>query len=237
MTVFLQYPSPTFPHDALQQLFRGQIRGIRLRSVFSIEECQAIIEAVDAAQILRSLAKNFSICGGMLMFATEQKEYHRQHTDLLRTMGAFALEERILRVFERFGHQTQAFVFPNHQVAAPFNIRELRTGGEITIHSEHTRWPAMKPLLHTLDLSTQLSFYVQLQASSAGGILELVGPTPNNPPWAEQKPQQIELNIGDMVIFDGGRINHRVTKIEGKESRWTLGGFASLTDDKIFLWG
>ena len=45
-------------------------------------------------------------------------------------------------------------------------------------------------------------------------------------------------NPGDMVIFNAGRIWHKVSDIQGKKNRITVGGFMSISKDneKVFYW-
>jgi hypothetical protein len=43
--------------------------------------------------------------------------------------------------------------------------------------------------------------------------------------------------VGDLLVFDGGRHYHEVTRVAGR-ARWTLGGFLALGRDhrSIYFW-
>tara|TARA_B110000037_G_C17118308_1_gene504712 strand:+ start:2967 stop:3140 length:174 start_codon:yes stop_codon:yes gene_type:complete len=52
------------------------------------------------------------------------------------------------------------------------------------------------------------------------------------------KTVKIKPKKGDMIIFQGGEIWHRVELVKGKKSRYTIGGFMgfSLDDKEIIYW-
>jgi len=53
------------------------------------------------------------------------------------------------------------------------------------------------------------------------------------------KTMNIQPRAGDMILFAGGRIWHRVKDVEGENNRTTIGGFATLSKDEkeIIMWG
>ena len=101
-----------------------------------------------------------------------------------------------------------------------------------------------------MDLSTQLSFYLPLQTAEAGGELVLFHPPPPDARRAmEQLPfarahealephgfTAVPVGVGDLIMFDGGRWNHRVTTVRGDRTRWTIGGFAAPGPSQLFHW-
>jgi hypothetical protein len=48
----------------------------------------------------------------------------------------------------------------------------------------------------------------------------------------------IRLAPGDMILFTGGRIWHRVEPVEGESERVTIGGFVALAQDgeRVYFW-
>lgn len=48
----------------------------------------------------------------------------------------------------------------------------------------------------------------------------------------------IEMNEGDLLVFAGGELWHRVSKVEGSLTRYSLGGFMGFAHDgsKLYVW-
>ena len=44
-------------------------------------------------------------------------------------------------------------------------------------------------------------------------------------------PTKVALAIGDLIIFDAGRIWHRVSEVQGTTPRLTIGGFICFSQD------
>jgi hypothetical protein len=220
----------------LHELFAGEYGAIVIEKVFSPEECAQIVRNVQTASIQWALSPEYLLAGGLLMFAKNKREYFEHKSALQACLGDLNILNRVREQFSRMCQGVQIYTFADGHEAAPFSIRELKPEGEIAIHSEHDRWPGMEDFHQTIDLSTQLSFYLQLRSGEAGGVLQFVRPTPDSIQWSIPMPATIPLDEGDIIIFDGGRINHQVSKLKGNKSRWTLGGFASLTLNILYIW-
>lgn len=134
----------------------------------------------------------------------------------------------------------------------PATVRVLPKGREIGVHvgNDFARQPHAQALVEALDIQTQLSFFMPLSVSEAGGELvvyalehsDLAGlaTTPGSV-WLEgtmvhDAVSRLDATTfapqpGDLLIFDGGRYFHRVTRVEGETPRRTIGGFLGLTKD------
>jgi hypothetical protein len=55
----------------------------------------------------------------------------------------------------------------------------------------------------------------------------------------ETRPVAARPGVGDLLLFDAGRHYHRVTKVEGATSRWTMGGFLARDPGHgvLYYWG
>ena len=115
-----------------------------------------------------------------------------------------------------------------------------------------------KMVKQDVDVSNQLSYFVVLQNTERGGELTLYdlrwkkgqmkeSPLNNNYIILENrsklhinslKKQKIRTEVGDLLIFYGGDIWHRVEDIEGLTPRVTFGGFLNFSKDssKLFYW-
>jgi hypothetical protein len=127
-------------------------------------------------------------------------------------------------------------------------IRVLVEGDRLPLHYENEtfRSPVMDALRPELDTSTLMSFYVPLAIPRGGGVLRLfrtnclaggdsvvarLGGEDLAREYFERRGFSVVLpEIGDLLVFDGGRWYHDVTPVE-RGTRWTLGGFLAVTQD------
>lgn len=119
-----------------------------------------------------------------------------------------------------------------------------------------------KDLVRSVEVKDQLSYFVMLQPAENSGHLrvfnlrwkdgmtkpsmmndeEVITPDKNiininsdsNIVYEDMKPQ-----AGDLILFQGGNIWHKVTRIEGLKSRVTFGGFMgySKVKNEYLIWG
>ncbi len=126
----------------------------------------------------------------------------------------------------------------------PFNYRALDPGVQIySHHDNHYALDIYRDLDAELDRSALLSWFVTLQPAEVDGeliVYGLWGSDPNPPMLPTRfldtaalerdfERKVVELEAGDLVIFDAGRHVHRVSPVAGARARVTLGGF--LTTD------
>lgn len=123
-------------------------------------------------------------------------------------------------------------------------------------HKEFPTFYAHMKAISTIQ--NQMSYFVMLQPPQSGGELTLydisweqaeIRRTGDTVLEAKDgtlfdlldtnkvKRDQLKLNPGDMVVFSGGRIWHKVEVAQGTE-RYTIGGFMSIAkdDQSIYLW-
>jgi hypothetical protein len=95
-------------------------------------------------------------------------------------------------------------------------LQKPEAGGELTIF-DVTRTKAVKKLND-----------LQLESRS-GELLDIEKNVDNMP---------LQIDNGDLLIFDGGTIWHRVELVKGNKHRITLGGFIGFTKDgnEIYYW-
>ena len=118
-----------------------------------------------------------------------------------------------------------------------------------------------KDLTKKVAVENQMSFFIMLQEPDSGGELTLFnfrwkqGQTKNDPRedneiiqpdgskmYVEDNPNIIKDKIkpkkGDMILFQGGNIWHRVETVTGNTPRITFGGFIGISIDKtkFYYW-
>ncbi|MBT3682994.1 MAG: hypothetical protein HOG35_07985 [Candidatus Marinimicrobia bacterium] len=134
--------------------------------------------------------------------------------------------------------------------------------GSIPIHCGNVLQYYFDDFYEHLEKSTsvydQVSYFIMLDPSDSGGELTLY-----NTLWSETQKiidnstlenldgekiniedpnsigkQQLKLNPGDMIIFSGGQIWHRIEEIRGSKDRITIGGFIaySKNNEKLYYW-
>lgn len=113
------------------------------------------------------------------------------------------------------------------------------------------KMPDNRHLSQMAVIHDQMSYFSLLQKPETGGELLLFEATwedtkesllDNHPRCVtevEARPRHvIDLEAGDLLIFAGGRIWHKVTEVQGNVNRITLGGFLAFSKDgsKLYYW-
>jgi hypothetical protein len=191
----------------------------------------------------------------------ELEAYFSEAADFRRVAGQlFAggrpFEARIEEVLSRVAGNRPVTLprGPAGQPYTPATIRALPTGGELALHvgnyfKDHGTYRHLRSIV---DLDDQLSYFVTLAAPDAGGEIEVY-----TLEWADpERPLNALGEIdaaavrdgwpsvkytpgpGDMFLFDGGRYYHRVRPTEGPRTRWTIGGFVTISRDheRYYYW-
>ena len=116
-------------------------------------------------------------------------------------------------------------------------------------HDNHYGLGIYEHLDSRYDRGALLSWFVTLQPAESGGqliVYGLWGSDPNPPmlPTRFLDTEVLErdyvrytfdLHAGDMIIFNSGRHVHRVSPVEGDDSRMTLGGFITVDCERTHL--
>lgn len=145
----------------------------------------------------------------------------------------------------------------------PATFKHLVPGkGEFKAHCGnyfHKEFPTFYAHMKAIStIRNQMSYFVMLKPSESGGELTLydvsweqaeirqTGDTVLEAPDGKLydlldtknvKRDYLRPNPGDMIVFSGGRIWHKVEVAKGSE-RYTIGGFMSISkdDQSIYLW-
>src|SRR5690606_22825792 len=99
-----------------------------------------------------------------------------------------------------------------------------------------------------IDVTSQISFFIVLSRPELGGELRLYASTwqPDVDAFSgvnRASPEADALasldgffdhdpEVGDLMLFDGGRYYHRVNEIGGTRPRWTYAGFVARASDR-----
>ena len=145
----------------------------------------------------------------------------------------------------------------------PFTFRELFPGeGCLKAHCENLFFQEFPSFFEKINafstLDNQLSFFIVLQKPELGGELTLFDIIWNknqkrlndneivlqdNTHYQFENEQALKRDyhhpeVGSLVLFSGGKIWHRVEKVQSQPSRITLGGFLSFSHDgkTLYSW-
>lgn len=235
----------------LARLLDGAIDGFVLEGVLSIDVTEAVVRAATAIAPRRSPMYPGDTYGALLVLsAPDLADYFAG----ARALEHALLETRAVASMHRALAEASAPmpvevpVHPSGSVYAELSVRSLAKGTSIAIHSERWEWESMSHLRTLLDPARHLSFYVPLTRVDAGGEL-VVYHRPTTPPPIEGLPDheahtrlaafgasEWRPGRGDLLVFDGGRFNHRVTEVRSAEPRLTIGGFAAVARNRSLLY-
>ncbi|HYO57675.1 2OG-Fe(II) oxygenase [Archangium sp.] len=192
----------------------------------------------------RSLSEYFRVAEG---FRAHCRELFRDGVDY---------EERMRHIFSVLGGGRPVSLprNPDGQGYMPATIRILPAGTTIDLHCDNnlSHHPTYAHLKTVCDVSNQLSFFLTINTPGAGGelvVYERRWSHNDDAPseyvvskdssmvedceWISIKPQP-----GDMILFAGGRIYHRVAAAQGSRPRYTIGGFLAngLDGKALYYW-
>ena len=133
----------------------------------------------------------------------------------------------------------------------PLTLRFMPPGACVGPHHERTQlsFPSYATLLDQLDTAAILSFYVPLVPAERGGELVVYGLEVDDDDAGALRdgvgqaatlfqrfpPHAIDLGVGDLIVFDSGRLAHQVTTVGGGRTRCTLGGLVARDHDHTRL--
>lgn len=145
------------------------------------------------------------------------------------------------------GRPVQEPTGPDGRSFPPATLRRMPPGHMIPTHVG--RWfqttKGYAPLLPQVRRDFQLSWFVTLQRPDDGGYLEVFdlqwqapevprrdGDNVDGEAVSERWPRQpFRPEGGDLLLFNGGRWYHQVTRVQGSRPRFTFGGFCGFSHD------
>jgi hapalindole-type alkaloid chlorinase len=198
----------------------------------------------------------------------ETEDYVRIAEDVLKNqhteIGLNITQKLIdfLEKFEVFGKVSPIIETNSQKPLVPFNVRELFPGnGELVVHCENlffNEFPGFFNWLKIMDIKdNKLSYFITIQKPETGGELccydmnwrnvkqrkshtELLDESGNTIDINDNnlKKHLIKPDEGDLLLFAGGNVWHKVLTVEGSLSRITIGGFIAETNtpEKHYIW-
>ncbi len=233
-------PAASIAPGLLSEVLSGALSGVLARWVATPAQCEALINRLEASPLEALDAAPFpGVTYGAVLVVSDSDlvRYRREGAALDAALAGEPVVDALRATLERLAAPAAVGVPEGFH---GLTVRVLSPPQAVAVHSERHEWPSMRELHRAVDFSTQLSFYLTLRAPASGGELvvyhrpppgreprmEGVSPARAHAALAAFGQTRLHPGVGDLLIFNGGRFNHRVTPVRGGE-RWTLGGFAS----------
>lgn len=247
--------------DLIHRMTDQEVTVALVRNVFPAEaaaELIARVEAGEGASRLTEVAPQFRIYSlGLALDTAESLEQYLSEASLFlpECRGIF---RGILDYFDWVPHLLSRFSggrpveIPTQEgrVYNPVTIRRLPAGGQIPPHCEYEQLnrPAYTHLKGLIGASPILSYYTTLRPPEKGGEVRI-----SKMAWgdvaisADGRSDAVSVidkyesmhflpNVGDFILFDGGRQYHQVMTVAGERPRWTIGGFLSESSERDRVW-
>jgi hypothetical protein len=250
--------------DLYHKIYIGEIDGVVIRNFFSKDEVQRFLKNYADAPSKLVFDKTHGEVFGFVIQEAKEKDLNdyftkvKQYEEELKGYLGFDFNERIQNIIKKISNISEVGhvqVDENKKyLGSAVKFMQPGQGGLI----EHVglqfydQYESLKDLESRVDKSGQLSFFTPLQYSEKGGSLILFDVKFGNIPFAFDKYYDDKLldyiksrkcfylkpGIGDLLLFNGGHIWHRVEAIGGSKPRITIGGFTSylLGRKKIVHW-
>jgi len=243
--------------DAIGELFAGRLSAVTVRRALPAELLARAVARLDAGTVTlpRVQVPVFKgyLLGQPLVAATGLDSYldaaDQFRAGCRQLLDGLDLERHLGGLLGRIAGGREVSV-PEHagRRYLPAGFRVLLDGDALPFHYENSTFtnPRMEALTPTLDGTTLMSFYLPVTLPAQGGELriyaadsrgegsraiERLGGNDAARPWFEAGGfQTLAPEVGDLLLFDGGRQYHEITPVV-RGPRWTLGGFLALTAD------
>lgn len=249
--------------DAIEQIYDGSLDGLTIRGVFSDEEVATGVQrAREHADEFRDHGEQIMFGTALVGADDARKDYFAGApviNDRIGTLFDVDFVGRVAGVLSTLGGGRPAVV-PEEEGRGsyvPATLRFLPPGrGVMHAHTANefcNAWDAYAHLREIARMWNSLSYFVVGQAPDSGGELTLYDLMWDDTPddvralgmsqerddlLARFDTSPIRLTAGDMIVFTGGRIWHRVTPVDGATERVTIGGFVALSQDeeRVLFW-
>ncbi len=247
--------------NACEQICKGNLGGLLIKQVFSKEEIQNARIKIKAKQNKTNTTRYWETIGISLTDVEGDLERYFKESFIfnleLKDIFAHNFETKLFSIFNNIsGSQKLELAKTNDENKfIPGQIRVLypKKGG-YKAHNEHELfkyyklYEHLKPIVNEFEI---LSYFLVIDKPKIGGELilydflqEQTTSGMRNFFYTDQldayldnfRKQYINPDIGDMVIFNGGRIWHKVADFDGDKNRITVGGFllSSQDNQKIY---
>lgn len=253
-------------HHFINDLYSGNQQGFLIKNFLTKSESKQLLESFNkwSKDVIISLSFGRTIGKTLMGSPPDLKNYLKLSEIFNKELNKqinFSFRERILNLFENVsGNRGVQIPVKDKLEYSIANIRDLYPNqGGLHAHVGNEFVGQYSELFHLGEIANlydQLSYFVVLQKPEIGGSLIIYDLDWEHTPdemidgtllyYSEQRNKELERyssfalhpEEGDLILFTGGKVWHRIEDIKGTKSRVTIGGFAakSKDDKKIFVW-
>lgn len=250
--------------DELERILNGKISGIIVKKFFDPEkEIKIDFDAFAKRETPFGFTTGLSIFNSkddLSDYFAENDAYNRL---INTTLQSIDYQQNLESVFSRIFNNREVKVYnnkprENYKLSTLRVIEPNKEGIQKHIGNEFMfNFVQTEAVRNDTINKTQFSFFSVLQAPEKGGELVLFEKYWKNTPKEIVEPgslihKRIErshflkdidslplsLEKGDLLVFDGGRIWHKVNSVKGNKERITVGGFLAISKNQknIYYW-
>jgi hypothetical protein len=251
-------------NNDIEKIFNGRLIGMTLRNALSLEHCDEISKHFSQDFTISGESDFGRVIGKQLdkeekgnFQKVKQQGYSnnsRYFKSIFLDKFNIELEKEITLILSKLSSTKRILTpkgYPIEFLPATIRICYPDKGG-IFHHVGNEfilKLPESAFIKNDIILNNQLSFFFVIQAPESGGEL-VVYPkkfedykNEDNKEFIyselEELPQLVlKPKVGDLIIFQGGNIWHKVADVKGRKDRITLGGIISYNfkKDTLFYW-
>ncbi|MGB3653517.1 MAG: tetratricopeptide repeat protein [Rivularia sp. (in: cyanobacteria)] len=242
--------------DSIDLLHTDELDGILIKNVFSTKEIETVREHIKSLssefeQTIYGERLGLSI----MEVKNDLNEYFQKASNFRLQLNKIFANEFERRIFNVFNHlhslkNIKLLERENGEICIPAQIRIMHPGkGSLKAHIgnevfvRHQVYDHLKQIKKDVDT---LSYFIVIDKPEKGGELVLYDFLREQTTLSMKqhfyscqldnfldnfRKQYISPDIGDMVIFNGGRIWHKVANFDGDKNRITVGGFLAYSQD------
>lgn len=249
--------------DAIERIYEGTLDGLTIRGVFPPQEMATCVRRThEYAAEFRDHGEQIMFGTALVGADDVRADYFTGAStinDRIESLFDADFVGRVAEILSACGGGRPAVV-PDEEGRGryvPATIRFLPPGrGVMHAHTANEfcdTWGAYSHLRDIARMWNSLSYFIVGQAPDAGGELVLYDlmwdDTPDDVLALGMSQERDDLlsrfdalsvppGVGDMILFTGGRIWHRVAPVEGDAERVTIGGFVAFSKDEeqVLFW-
>lgn len=247
--------------DGINQIYQEELEGIIIRQVFSLEEMLDVQQQLETHKLATHEVRYGQTLGQIIVNIGKDNSEYLQNSQRFReeltTIFQIDFEAKLENTFSQMsGDRNIELPKENGQAYSPATIRFVQpkkggipphTGNEFLDNSAYDYLKSIGKVVNGL------SYFIVISKPEKGGELVLFDIPQEHLSKQETDSKNIRLakqqldscpqrkivpETGDMIIFKGGNIMHKIAEVYGNKTRITIGGFLALSQDdkKIYYW-